>query len=167
MHLFLGNIKDVRSTFSKYRFSPAALSLHFGDYRRFSTSRWACLKESSIRQDVCFPNRCVCFLKPSFYFVLQGAHGLKGNEGPHGPPGPAVSTIYCIRIPSLSPSFSRSRSHLHSLHSKVPTLSCSRLLHNIMRCTVCYLHKRGLTYLVDVPDVRIWFQCLISFVQLL
>lgn len=59
-------------------------------------------KECSVRQNVCFPNRCVCFLRPLFHSHLQGAHGLKGNEGPPGPPGPAVSTIYRIRIPTLS-----------------------------------------------------------------
>lgn len=42
------------------------------------------------------------FLRPLFHSHLQGAHGLKGNEGPPGPPGPAVSTIYRIRIPTLS-----------------------------------------------------------------
>lgn len=42
----------------------------------------------------------MCFLRLSI-FVLQGAHGLKGNEGPHGPPGPAVSTCDCIGSSSL------------------------------------------------------------------
>lgn len=97
----------------------------------------------------------------SFILFLQGAHGLKGNEGPHGPPGPAVSTTYRIRILSLS--LLLSRSHLqysasvsgNCLHSKVPTLSCSGLLHNIMICTVRSLHKTrsDLFGRVDVPDI--------------
>lgn len=93
-------------------------------------------RESSIRQEVCFPNRCGFCLKPSFYSVLQGAHGLKGNEGPHGPPGPAVSTIYCVYILSLSLSFSHSNLP-HSIYHRLWELSSqqsshSQLFHTLM-----------------------------------